>query len=356
MSGCCTNPCDGAPPRPGNHPDYLLWAGLTVCAAAVALHWAWPDTLASHPRLALFAHGVAQLLGLMWWGLAAGMVAVGLMSHVPREMVMAVLGPGGRFTGLLRATGAGLLLDACNHGILLVAAKLYERGASPGQVFAFLIASPWNSLSLTLVLAALVGWGWTAAFIAGSAAVALGAGALCELLVARGVLPPNPHHRALPADYHLGREVRQRLCGFRPDRGWLRQTILAGLAESRMVVRWILLGVILAALLRAWVPEDIYRDWFGPGLAGLFLTLLAATLIEVCSEGSTPIAADLLGRAGAPGGAFTFLMAGAATDLTEILVLRQATRSWKTALALPLLTVPQVLLLGWWMNRIGAAP
>ena len=39
----------------------------------------------------------------------------------------------------------------------MVGMKLYERGASLGQVFAFLIASPWNSLSVTLVLIALIG-------------------------------------------------------------------------------------------------------------------------------------------------------------------------------------------------------
>jgi hypothetical protein len=45
-------------------------------------------------------------------------------------------------------------------------------------------------------------------------------------------------------------------------------------------------------------------------------------------------------------------MAGAATDYTEVLSLRETTRSWKTALALPLLTTPQVILIAlliqWW--------
>ena len=39
--------------------------------------------------------------------------------------------------GVFRAIGAGVALDLCNHGILLVGTKLYERGASLGQVFAF---------------------------------------------------------------------------------------------------------------------------------------------------------------------------------------------------------------------------
>ena len=46
-------------------------------------------------------------------------------------------------------------------------------------------------------------------------------------------------------------------------------------------------------------------------------------------------------------------MAGAATDYTEIMVLKETTKRWKSALILPALTVPQVLLLGWIMNMAG---
>ena len=61
---------------------------------------------------------------------------VGLLNRVPRELVMTVLGRPGSFNGLLQ-TAAGLLLDLCSHGILLVGMKFYERGASLGQTMAF---------------------------------------------------------------------------------------------------------------------------------------------------------------------------------------------------------------------------
>jgi len=85
-------------------------------------------------------------------------------------------------------------------------------------------------------------------------------------------------------------------------------------------------------------------------MMGLIFTLIAATIIEVCSEGSTPLAADLLTRAKSPGNSFAFLMAGVSTDYTEIMVLREATRSWKIALFLPLITVPQIFLIAWLVN------
>ena len=83
------------------------------------------------------------------------------------------------------------------------------------------------------------------------------------------------------------------------------------------------------------------------------ITVAVATVLEVCSEGSTPIAADILTRAQAPGNGFAFLMAGVATDYTEIRVLRDTTKSWKIPLFLPLITVPQVLLVAWLINIMG---
>ena len=94
-----------------------------------------------------------------------------------------------------------------------------------------------------------------------------------------------------------------------------------------------------------------FETYFGPTLAGLGITVLVATILEVCSEGSTPIAADILNRANAPGNAFAFLMTGVSTDYTEIMAIRETTRSWKLALFLPLLTVPQVLTIAWIINQ-----
>ena len=71
-----------------------------------------------------------------------------------------------------------------------------------------------------------------------------------------------------------------------------------------MVFRWLLFGLLLATAIRATVPMDTYQTLFGPTAIGLLLTLVAATIIEVCSEGSTPIAADILTRAAAPGNSF----------------------------------------------------
>lgn len=333
-------------------PDYLFRTTLAIIVLALAAHYLLPSPL---PYVGAFADAVTTLIGTMWWGVAAGIVAVGLMQRVPKAYFNALLGRGDTAGGLFRAALAGLFLDLCSHGILMVGAKLYERGASLAQVVTFLMASPWNSLSLTLVLAALIGLPWTLVFIVGSAVVAVITGYIFMILVRKGVLPENPHgNGAVPDGFDFLADAKQRLAGFRPGPQFFTGVVKDGIVEGRMVMRWLFFGTILAALIRAYVPDTMMVSYFGPTLAGLLLTLLATTVIEVCSEGSAPIGAELVTRAGAPGNAFAFLMAGVATDYTEILVIRQFSKSWKAALFLPLVSVPQIVLLGWIMNLYGA--
>jgi len=165
------------------------------------------------------------------------------------------------------------------------------------------------------------------------------------------VLPANSNQTDLPAQFRFWPEAKSGLAGADYSLAAWRQSFSDGIKDSRMVLRWLFFGLALTALIRAIFPPELFAAWFGPELLGLTLTLIAATVIEVCSEGSAPIAGDLLTRAQAPGNAFTFLMAGVATDYTEVMVVKETTRSWKIALFLPLLTVPQIVLLGWILNK-----
>lgn len=328
-----------------------MWGSLALFLAGVAAHLLLP---AGPQWLHVFGHACYELMTKAWWGILFGIVAVAVIGRFPCELVAAILGRGGSVSGLFRAVGAGVLLDLCNHGILMVGMGLYKRGASLGQTIAFLIASPWNSLSLTLILAALIGWKWMLLFILLSMVIALVTGWIADRLVDAGKIPANPNTVNLPTGYRIGPSVQGVLRSLKPGRKNYLQLAREGVAGSKMVLRWIFFGFVLTGAIRAFVPEDSFVHFFGPTVMGLGLTLLATTILEVCSEGSSPIAADLLTRAHAPGNAFVFLMAGAATDYTEIMSLKDTTKSWKATLALPLISTPQVLLIGWLIQRFGA--
>lgn len=325
---------------------------LSIVAAAYLTHFFAHQSL-TETRLGAFAHGAFEMMNKMWWGILFGIVAIGVIGAVPREFITSLLGRGGSLSGILRACGAGLLLDLCNHGILMVGMKLYERGASLGQVFAFLIASPWNSLSTTFILIALIGLKWTLLIIALSAVIGILTGLLADFLVKRGALPANANTEDLSPDFRFWPEAKRQLSGARFDRATLWDHSKRAVRESRMIIRWILFGAVLVAALRAVFDPATFAQYFGPTVVGLLLTFVAATIIEVCSEGSSPIASDLVNRANAPGNGFAFLMAGAATDYTEVMALRETTGRWKAALALPFLTSPQILVIAYLLNQVS---
>ena len=329
--------------------DYLFWISLSIVALAYPV-----GAFMQHDHVSMigvFTSGIYELFNKMWWGIAIGIVFVGILGRMPRELVMAMLGRERGVRSLFRATLAGVFLDLCSHGILAVGMKLYERGASAGQVMAFLLASPWNSFSLTLILFGLIGVGWTLLFILLSLVIGIVTGAIFDLLVDREQLPANPWKAELGEEQPLANQWREFRQTLRFSLSGSADILREGFAGSKVVIRWSLFGLVLAGLIRAGVPEEAFATWFGATMGGLWLTLLATTIIEVCSEGSTPIAADLMNRAAAPGNSFTFLMAGVATDYTEVMSIRDTTKSWRIALFLPLITVPQIMLIGAVLNQ-----
>ncbi len=351
---CCHNDLStNGKPAP-RKPDWLL-RSCTFLVAVLYLHVLLaPASRDFSHHYQMLSSSVFELVNVMWWGILLAMLFVGLLSRVPREFVAGVLGTGKGVAGVVRATLAGVLLDLCSHGILMVGAQLYQRGASAGQVVAFLLASPWNSISLTLILIALIGLPLTLVFIIASMVIAIVTGCLFEVLEVRGVLPANTRALDLPSHFKFWPEAKRQWRAAHFSLAWWKTVARAAFVESRMVLRWILFGIVLASSIRALMPHDAFATYFGASLAGLWLTIVAATVIEVCSEGSTPLAADLVNRAGAPGNGFAFLMAGVATDYTEVMVLRETSGSWRLALFLPLLTVPQVVGVAWLINMAAA--
>jgi uncharacterized membrane protein YraQ (UPF0718 family) len=155
----------------------------------------------------------------------------------------------------------------------------------------------------------------------------------------------GPNEAADPADISW-----DRLTNF--DLGDAAKGTVAGAVSlANMVLWWILIGILAAAIIGAYVPEHWFMQWLGPDLTGMLVTLLFATVIEVCSEGTSPVAFEIYAKTGALGNPFIFLMAGVATDYTEIGLL-WSNIGKRTALWLPAVTVPQILLLAFLFNQL----
>ena len=118
-----------------------------------------------------------------------------------------------------------------------------------------------------------------------------------------------------------------------------------------MILWWMIIGMVLASLARAYVPKEFFVNFMGPSIVGLIVTLLLAIVLEVCSEGTAPLAFEIFRQTGAFGNSFVFLMAGVATDYTEMGLIWHNIGK-RAAIYLPLLTVPQIIVIGYLFNLL----
>ncbi|MFH1519599.1 MAG: permease, partial [Candidatus Omnitrophota bacterium] len=216
------------------------------------------------------------------------------------------------------------------------------------------LASPWANLILTIMLIGF--FGLKAFFLIISAIViAIITGFIFQFLQSKNLIETNEKTLDFEADFSIKEDIKKRMSGYKFSAQTIKSDIKGifngMISLSNMVLWWILIGMGLASLAGAYIPSDIFSNYLGPTMLGLFLTLAVATVIEVCSEGSAPMAFELFKQTGAFGNSFVFLMAGVVTDYTEIGLLWHNVGR-KVAIWLPIVTVPQVVLLGIIANKI----
>ncbi|MDJ0939245.1 MAG: permease [Woeseiaceae bacterium] len=319
-------------PRPGRRLVIVSAVFLAVLAASFL-----------EPLGALNTSLLAYL-GIVWWAVLLGLLLGGVIDYfVPSGFVVRLLGQRRKST-LINAVFAGLLMSACSHGILAIAIQLYKKGASVPAVITFLLASPWANLPMTILLFGFFGI-HALLIIGGAMLVALTTGLVFMALDRAGWIEPSVERAdADDVEWQALRDV--------DAKDALRGVTAGAVSLANMVLWWILIGILAAAMIAAWVPQHWFMQYLGPDPLGMGVTLVFATVLEVCSEGTSPIAFEIYDRVGVLGNPFVFLLAGVATDYTEIGLL-WSNIGRRTALWLPAVTVPQILLLGWLLNQVA---
>ncbi len=323
--------------------DPWVWVPLSGLVLATAGFW-WP---AAANAGAIYTGYLKKVFVPLLIGLLLG----GLIDHfVPREYIVRLLsGPKKRV--IARATLLGFLASTCSHGCLALSLELYRKGASVPAVVSFLLASPWASMSLTFMLLSLFGAKGLVIIIA-ALGIAFLTGLVFQRLARRGLIDP-PAVTAEVADIRIWEDISRRLRGY----PWtavrlaadVRGVAAGTLPLGRMLLGWVQFGLILSAVLGAAVPHQTFMRLLGPSPLGLLFTLAVATVMEVCSEGTAPLAFELYRHTGALGNAFALLMAGVVTDYTELGAL-WTTVGKRTVLWMLLTTLPLVITVGLILN------
>lgn len=305
------------------------------------------------PHLELLKTKIVSYIRVVWWAVSLGILMGGIIDHyVPKEYISGYLARPSKRTIFL-SVGLGFLASTCSHGILAISMELNKKGASNSSVVSFLIASPWASLPVTFLLLRLFGLKGFLIIIS-ALLIALFTGFIFLFLEHRGLIEKNKNTVKIVEDFSIFGDLKKRLFLASFNLNKLRQDIKGiynGMVElTDMVLFWVLLGILFAGIAN-YIPLQVFHNYLGPNILGLFVTLVIATVIEVCSEGSAPLAAELYQRTHALGNSFAFLMAGVVTDFTEVSLI-WANLGKKTALWFLFVTIPQVVILGWIFNKI----
>ncbi len=308
----------------------------------------------SFPVLEPFRKSFFMYFQRIWWAILLGLILGGMVDYfIPREYVSHILARPRKRT-IFYSVILGFFMSACSHGILALSVELHKKGASNPAVIAFLLASPWANLPLTIMLIAF--FGLKALYIILAAVIiAVTTGLIYQVLESKGLIESNKNNQELHEEFSIVRDLKKKFSSYKISANQLKKDVKGvysgAISLGNMILWWILIGMALASLASAYIPQNIFQNYMGPTFLGMLVTLLVATILEVCSEGTAPLAFELYRQTAAFGNAFVFLMAGVVTDYTEIGLLYFNVGK-RVAIWLPIITVPQVILFGILANAI----
>lgn len=339
MSSCCSDK---------NKIDYLFYIGVFL----VSIHFILAYFSISFMQFERLSEVIEKFLILFIPGVIAGIIVSAVIEILHESLVFKVCGKPNTVKGVIKASFAGILFDVCNHGVLVIANKLHKKGLAVSQVIAFLVSTPWNSFTTVFVMVSLIGVTYAMLFVVLSFVIAIVTGLIFLYFERKGIIDKNPTQFVADDSISLKESIIRSYKEY--DFSFLNvlKTLWNGVVDSKMIIKWLLLGVIIAAYMEVYVETPDFKRIFAPTIIGLLSSLAIAAVLEVCSEGTMPVASQILNIAGAKGNAFAVLMGGVATDYTEFVILRDMTSSIKIPILLMVITIPQIIVIGYILNII----
>ena len=271
-------------------------------------------------------HALAVAGSMTWqitWSLLLGFALSAVVQAVVRRSTVVRLLGDDRPAALARATGLGAASSSCSYAAVALARSLFRKGASFTAAMVFEIASTNLVIELGIILALLISWQFTLAeFVGGPIMIVLVAVAF-RLFVRRrlidearrqadrGLAGPMEGHAAMDMSITAGRSFRRRL--FSRD-GYTSVSHIF-VMEWAAVLRDVVIGLLIAGAVGAWVPDSFWQHLFLTGhplaarLWGPLIGPVISLLSFVCSIGNVPLAAVLWNGGISFGGVVAFIFA-----------------------------------------------
>jgi uncharacterized protein len=283
------------------------------------------------------------------WSLILGFTLSAVIQAVVRRATIARLLGDDRPTTLARATLLGAASSSCSYAAVALARSLFRKGASFTAAMVFEIASTNLVVELGIILALLLGWQFTLAeFVGGPIMIVLLAVAFRIFVRKRlidaareqaekGVAGSMEGHAAMDMSVQGDGSFVRRLLS---DKGFTSVSHIF-VMEWAAVIRDIVLGLLIAGAVAAWVPESFWQTLFLTDhdvlskVWGPIIGPIIAVLSFVCSIGNVPLAGVLWNGGISFGGVISFLFA----DLIIIPILIIYRKYYGTQMMLVLLGI-----------------
>ncbi|MFF4118243.1 permease [Streptomyces sp. NPDC001714] len=271
-------------------------------------------------------HALSIAGSMTWdiaWALILGFALSAVVQAVVRKgTVVSLLGDDQPRT-LALAAALGAASSSCSYAAVALARSLFRKGANFTAAMAFEIASTNLVVELGVILALLMGWQFTAAEFIGGPVMIIVLAVLFRLFLRdrllrqareqaeRGLAGSMEGHAAM--DMSIQREGS--FAGRLFSREGFTSTSHVFAMEWAAILRDVVVGLLIAGAIAAWVPDSFWRTFFFDGhpleakLWGPVIGPLVAVASFVCSIGNVPLAVVLWKGGISFGGVVAFIFA-----------------------------------------------
>jgi uncharacterized membrane protein YraQ (UPF0718 family) len=271
-------------------------------------------------------HALSIAGSMTWeilWALILGFALSAVVQAVVRKSTIVRLLGDDRPRTLAIAAGLGAASSSCSYAAVALARSLFRKGANFTAAMAFEIASTNLVIELGIILALLMGWQFTAAEFVGGPIMIVLLAVLFRIFVRsrlieeartqaeRGVAGSMEGHAAMDMSVPAEGSFLRRLF----SRQGLTAVSHIYVMEWAAILRDVVLGLLIAGAIAAWVPESFWQSFFltdHPTLAAVWGPIvgpLVSILAFVCSIGNVPLAAVLWSGGISFGGVIAFIFA-----------------------------------------------
>ncbi len=246
-----------------------------------------------------------------------GFFMAGLLSvWVSQRLVEKHLGGRGIWP-LAKASLLGIPLPLCSCSVIPVSMSLYRHGASKGSTISFLLSTPQTGVDSIFVTFSLLG----PIFAVFRPIAALVTGIVGGILVDVFAADKQANTAAAPA-------CTDECCRASQQGKLVRAMKYGFVTLPRDIGKPMLVGLVIAAVISAVVPEGFFAEKLGHGIFARIFAMVVMMFvgipIYVCATASVPVAAALILKGLTPGAALVFLMTGPATNAAGLVTIWKA--------------------------------